>query len=270
MKVKEYMQFVKRLDIKKVRILLSIVALIGVGAGVQLLVNYAFRDESKMLHAFAAADAKVVESKLTLVGNFGEKYMTAEDKNNMIDYVTKSLNITDTLQKEEVRGASTTTVMAQRQNKKAHAEIELVSVDSKKKDSSKKTNQYLYVTVALFGDASKILEYKGLVEKAYEELGIKEVNSSVMLQGTYDKELTTTEKNAIVDKMLNDLQAKVVRENRTSNSGNAYTVYAYTPVIDDYISVEQKRINLNVVFTHDASDKTTTLYVATPILNTDY
>lgn len=266
MNVLEHMEVLKKPNMKRVRILLYIIVLVWIGVAVQMAVNYAFRDEEKMLHAFAGADAKVVESRLTLVGNFGEKYMTVQDKESMIDFITRKLNITDTLEKEEVKGTSTTSMVARKESQKANAQIELISIDSQTADSAKTTTHYLYVTMELYDDISKILEYKNLIDGAYEELGIQDADASITLQGTYDRELTTEEKDAIADKMMADLQARVVKENR----GNAYTIYAYTPVIDDYINVEEKRINLNVVFTYNKSDNITTLYVATPILNTDY
>lgn len=270
MKRVELSELKNKIDKKKLRIVLYIIVLAWIGVAVQLVVNYAFRDEEKMLHAFAGADSKVVESKLTLVANFGEKYMTSDDKRNMIDFVAGKLNIADTLEKEEVKGTSTTSMVAQKESQNAHAQIELISIDSKEPEQGKKTNQYLYVTVELYDDATKILQYKNLVDDAYEELGVEDTDAAITLQGTYEKELSNEEKDTISNKMLEDLQAKVVRENRQSGTGNAYTIYAYTPVIDDYINVEEERVNLNVVFTYNKSDNITTLYVATPILNTDY
>ncbi len=256
--------------LKKARILLYVILLAWVGVGVQMIVNYAYHDESKIINAFSGAEPKVVQSKLTLVGKFGDKYMTTTDKNNMIDYITGKLNIENSLDKEEVDGSTTTAVVAKKEGTNANAEIEVISIDSKEEGSAKKTNQYVYTTIELYEDISRILEYKKIVDDTYDDLGLKEKDASVMLQGTYDKKLLLDEKNAIADEMLEKLQAKIVKENRTEEKGSVYTIYAYTPLIEDYITVNNSRVNVNIVYTYDESDDITTLYVATPILNTDY
>ncbi len=256
--------------LKKARILLYVILLAWVGVGVQMIVNYAYHDESKIINAFSEAEPKVVQSKLTLVGKFGDKYMTTTDKNNMIDYITGKLNIENSLDKEEVDGSTTTAVVAKKEGTNANAEIEVISIDSKEEGSAKKTNQYVYTTIELYEDISRILEYKKIVDDTYDDLGLKEKDASVMLQGTYDKKLLLDEKNAIADEMLEKLQAKIVKENRTEEKGSVYTIYAYTPLIEDYITVNNSRVNVNIVYTYDESDDITTLYVATPILNTDY
>lgn len=259
-----------RKKMKKAKVLLYIVVLAWVGVGVQMLVNYAYHDESKMLHAFAGADANVVESKLTLVGNFGEKYMTAEDKKNMIDYITGKLNIERSLDKQEVDGSTTTAVVAKKEGKNANAEIQVISIASKEQGSAKKTDQYIYTTIELYDDVSKVLEYKNIVDAAYDEIGLKDVDASITLQGTYDRKIELEERNKIADGLLENLQAKIVKENRTEEANKVYTVYAYTPLISDYITVNNSRVNLNIVYTYDEKDDITTLYLATPILNTDY
>ncbi|MDO5294354.1 MAG: YwmB family TATA-box binding protein [bacterium] len=261
---------VNRQAMKKVKIGLYIVALVWVGVGVQMIVNYAYRDEGKMLHAFAEAEANVVQSKLTIVGNYGDKFMTTSDKKNMIDYITGKLNIEESLDKKEVNGETTTSVIAQKQGRNANAEVELISIDSKEQNSAKKTNQYVYVTIELYNDISKVIEYKNAVNAAYEEMGISDVDASITLQGTYDRAVELEERNKITDQLLEQLQAKIVKENRTDQSNSAYTVYAYTPLINDYIMVNDSRVNLNIVYTYDKDEDITTLYVATPILNTDY
>ncbi|MDO5519192.1 MAG: YwmB family TATA-box binding protein [bacterium] len=260
----------KKQSIKKLKAVLYIALLVCVGVGVQMVVNYAYRDEGKMIDAFAGTDANVVQSKLTIVGNYGEKYMTTADKKNMIDYITAKLNIEESLDKKEVNGETTTSVIAQKQGRNANAEVELISIDSKEENSAKKTNQYVYVNIELYNDISKAIEYKNAVNTAYKEMGISDMNASITLQGTYDRSIPLEERNRIADQLLEKLQAKTVKENRTDRTNSSYTIYAYTPLIDDYITVNGSRVNLNIVYTYDKGEDITTLYVATPILNTDY
>ena len=53
-------------------------------------------------------------------------------------------------------------------------------------------------------------------------------------------------------------------------NGGISTVYAYTPCITDKVQVEQKDINMNLIFNYNEENDKTYFYIASPILNEDY
>lgn len=257
------------LKIKKLVYIQSVLYGLGILAvvvAVQMVVNRSFQNEGKMVDAFAGANAKVVKSELQIVGSFGNKYMTKEDKEELIDYLSGKLGIEGKVDKKIAEGSKTTSITANVPGDTSNTSIESISVDYSNNNVTE-TTQYIYVTITIYKDINSILHYKNIVEKAYQEMGLRDTNTSLTFEGEYNQMLSLEEKNQITNAILMTLQGKVVRDNR---SDQMYTVYAYTPMVEDYISVENKRVNVNIAFSYDETEKKTMLYMASPVINTDY
>lgn len=264
LKIKENtLKIKKRVYITSVLYGLGILAVV---IAVQMVVNRSFQNEGKMVDAFAGADSKVVKSELQIVGSFGNKYMTKEDKEELIDYLSGKLGIEGKVDKKIAEGSKTTSITANVPGDTSNTSIESISVDYSNNNVTE-TTQYIYVTITIYKDINSILHYKNIVEKAYQEMGLRNTNTSLTFEGEYNQMLSLEEKNQITNAILMTLQGKVVRDNR---SDQMYTVYAYTPMVEDYISVENKRVNVNIAFSYDETEKKTMLYMASPVINTDY
>lgn len=252
---------------KRIRGIIYGAGLAAIVIAVQVFVNYAYRDEHRMESAFIKSNATAVQSKLQVVGDIGVKYMTEKDKEELIDYVSSKLGIVTASKKETVEGDKTVSVVARTQGETANTSIECISVQAENSLKIEETNQYLYVTIGIKGEVSSILEYKDMVEQALEEVGTTAIDTSVVFEGVYDSVLRLSEKNKITDQIIQDMQAKVVNESRRDEM---YTVYCYTPLIENSIDSNGSRINLNIAFSTDEGENKTTIYLATPILNEDY
>lgn len=242
-------------------------AVIAVVFIVQIAINYSFQDEKKMVDAFSGAQSDVVKSQLQVVGNYGNKYMTQEDKEQMIDYVSGKLGIAGKLEKKVVQGNKTTSITANITGEKSNTTIESISVEYEMDNEVIETSQYIYVTIEIYEEVNSILYYKNIIEDTFRQMDLDSVDTSISFQGEYKQMLTLKEKNEITDEILSVLQGKVVKDNR---SDTMFTVYAYTPMIDEYISVDKNRVNVNVAFSYDEEAKRTMLYMASPVISFDY
>ncbi len=252
---------------EKVKIGIYIIAVLTVAIVIQLAINHTFMDETKLIKAFEGTQATPVKGKLQVVGNFGDKYLTTEDKEKLIDYVSSQLGITDTLDKKVVKGNTTVSVTAKVEGKASTTDIEAISITSESKEKIMQTTQYLYITIDIFDQMSSVLGYKDIIEDTLDEAGLESVDSSILLTGVYQGKLSLLDKNNITDQILDTLEAEVVAENRTEG---IYTVYAYTPNISHYIEAEGSRVNLNIAFSYDENKEETSIYLASPVINEDY
>ena len=252
---------------QKVKVVLYIAAVMTVVVVIQLAINHTFLDESKLVKAFEDTKATPVKGKLQVVGNFGDKYMTTEDKEKLIDYVSRQLGIKDTLEKKVVKGNTTISVTAKVEGKAATTDIEAISITSESKEKIQQTKQYVYVTIDIFEQMSSVLAYKDIIEDTLNKVGLESVDSTVLLTGVYQGKLSLLEKNSVTDQILDTLQAEVTAENRTES---IFTVYAYTPNISKSIEVEGDKVNLNIAFSYNEDKDETVVYLATPIINEDY
>lgn len=255
------------IDIQKVKVVLYGLAVMATIIGAQMFINYSFKDEHKMLEAFSNTKSQAIQSQLKVVGDFGNKYMTSDDKKKMIEFIGNQLGITEGIVYSETNGESTTCLTGTKNAENADTNIEVISVDYAREDGTIETKQYATVMLTIYKDTDSILPYKKKVENIFDQLQLSKYDTSITLQGAYDRQLTLEEKNEIANEMIGTLQGKVVTEHR---GDSLFTIYAYTPLVSEYIMSKGSRININVAFTYDEYNEKTVIYVASPILNTDY
>lgn len=89
----------------------------------------------------------------------------------------------------------------------------------------------------------------------------------VLLEDSFQGNLSLKEKKQITQTMMKRFSADVAKSIETKE---LFTVYAYTELIDEWITVENQKINLNLLFTYNEGTDETTLIIAAPIYNQDY
>ena len=129
--------------------------------------------------------------------------------------------------------------------------------------SPEDTKTYLYAKICLEQSLDMVLAYKTLLEKTLEELDCTEISTTIQLVGDYAGYPPVERRDEITEKILDALGAEVVYEYREQD---LYTVYGYTASLDNYITVEDKRINVHIAMSLNEDHYRTTLYLASPIL----
>lgn len=242
------------------------IVVVGVMIGLQVCITAVYRDEKKMIVAFTDSKASFKKSQITVVGNLGEKYFTKEDKENLIEFLGNEIGLKKDYNVETVKGDKTETVSVFKQGNNAKTEIELISVEEAKNQKTV-VNQYVYVNLTLYEDKNKILSYRNLIQDAMKKLDLGTVNSTIKIEGTYEGKLSHLDKNKIVDQMIDELQLTIINDHRGTD---LYTIYGYSSLMKDYITVEKNKVNVNIIFQYDEEQNETILYLATPVMNEDY
>jgi len=101
------------------------------------------------------------------------------------------------------------------------------------------------------------------LEKIFGGLKGCDISTTIQLVGEYSGYLTENRKDAVTERVLSALNAKVVYDYREDD---LYTVYAYTGALENYITVENKKINIHLAMSQDEENYKTILYLASPIL----
>ncbi len=122
---------------------------------------------------------------------------------------------------------------------------------------------YLCAEITLSGQNAVHVSYlrKELLRTA-EKIGLTEVSATLELCGVFNGEIPLSEKDALTDSLLSELYAQPVYENRQNNY---YTVYAYTGAVEDYITVERNKINVQVLIDYDRNKDCTEVVLASPL-----
>ena len=103
--------------------------------------------------------------------------------------------------------------------------------------------------------------------EALKDLQVVQVETTIQFLGAYEGDLPLERWDKIADSMIKELGGKVVYENRDKE---LYTVYAYSKMLPEYISVDQKKVNIQVAMRYEEDNNRTVVYLATPLLRGDW
>ena len=233
-------------------------------------------------------------------GKFGVCYLTQEEKERLVENIASALGITSSyglatvcedevnttvLSKESVNGSVTIKAITQEQQHTENTAEPAVTEPqvTENADSPAVTEpqvtgntngpagtqpqaQYVYVNITVYNNIDCAVSYRELVEGMFDAMGIQG-NVNMNLVGSLEGALNSTEKNELVDGLLDRLGAKVVAENRDSD---IFTIYAYSKGAGSYITIGGNKINMNIAIGYDEEQDRTKVYLASPINSLDY
>lgn len=253
---------------KRFQILLIAVALLGMAILAQFTIQHFVKQNIQISEAFM--DSGVVKSKssIEMAGQYTTKSLNEEQKREVIETVAKQIGLEvsedDLVWEKEGKVEE---VSVRRQSKAADTRIQLVSVNVNEEGEIPVIQNYVMVRMEVYDQVDSIMNYKKLIQKAFNKLEMSGESSYVQFTGTYPGLLTLDSKNEITNQMIGSLNGHVTYENRADD---LYTVYAYSGGISEYISVGKSKVNIQVAMNYDEGTNETRVYLATPIMNGSY
>lgn len=221
--------------------------------------------ESTLLKAFNHSGAKVINSEIYFwarldnkFGDFEEIKLLASDLAETLNIVnsdsfTNKTTISDLIQKVEMNGVV--------------SDNRVVSINgqvSKKADSEDER----FISVSINEDLPNpaLEELRRNVVKVFKKYNINpKINSCIV--GNYDGKLDRNQLNDIGVKIFKGAQAKKVEGIKDSR---LISVSAYSPYIEDSINVNGKKVNLNLAIRYNSFENKTYIWLATPVITTEY
>lgn len=122
---------------------------------------------------------------------------------------------------------------------------------------------YLCAEIAVFNrESEEVGEVRERLLRAAKNMKLCEINTTMELCGIYPGEIPLAQKDELTDRLLRELYATPVYENRENKQ---YTVYAYTGAVKEYIVAEKKKVNVQVAIYYDKATQKTEVILATPL-----
>lgn len=252
---------------KKLKLTLYIAVILWAGVITQIFVNYMFQGNDKIIEAFSSTDTEFYESRIEIVADYGDKYLSEADKKDLIEHIALSIGLNSDYEMTYKRKENSIETIARKKSKNADTTIALISTEDSIDDNVKEVHQYIVANLVIANDINSVLPYKKRIEEVMKKLEVTDYKTTLKFSGTREGEQSSKEKEKITGALLKHLQAKVVKK---VDSEGVYSVYAYTGLIGQYITVERKRININIAMSYDEKNNVTTIHLATPIMNEDY
>lgn len=257
----------KKIKFTKGRLLWILIAAAWLFVFLKLLAGAVFEKNTSLVAAFSVTNPQEISATVEVAACYPGETLTEKEKKKLLQEIADAIGlrldmepeVTETEQRQEIRFYKDALA--------ADTELKLICLTMSDSDDAGgeevQTKNYLYAGIQLSQSLETVLTYKKLLEGAMEDLACTEISTTIQLIGDYAGYLTLERRNEITEEILDALGAEVVYEYREHE---LYTVYAYTASLDNYITVENKKINVHIAMSQNEDRYRTILYLASPIL----
>lgn len=222
--------------------------------------------EAEVIQAFSSMSMMQENSKIQSYGKFSGDYLTVEEQKLLLKTMAEALGIVDNYTLEENSDQYGRKVTLFLDGAKADTKLEFITEEKDEAEAhSMEVNQYLKTELQIEDSIESAFYYDDTVKmimNRYSETPQTVIN----INGQYQGELGTEQKDIIAMELLEKLKAEVVVEHRE----DTYVVYAYTPLIEEYKKVGEDKINLTIAIIYNEEQDKTEVLLATPLLNEDF
>jgi len=145
------------------------------------------------------------------------------------------------------------------------SEIINASVCFNKEKANPETG-YVYISVTGNTDGRELYETRQDLLEIFKKYGIN-VRTNSCITGKFDGKLDKLEFTRVSKDMFEKISAKKVEG---IEDGNLISVSAYSPSIDDYISINGNKVNLNLAIRYNEREDRTYIWIGTPVITSEY
>lgn len=221
--------------------------------------------ENTLSNSFKYTGAKVVSSEVYFWGRLEKQYNSIDDVKPITDDLLKSLEVlenssfskesldNDQLHKTEIKGVT-------KDNRFLEIKVQF------DKNNVNLEDPYVSVKVTEDLSSSKLEETKKTVMDVLNRYKIKGRTNSCII-GSYEGKLDYAGMDEISKQIFKGIDADRVEGIK---DGNLISVSAYSPNIEEYIKVNGKKVNLNLAIRYNSYENKTYLWLATPVITTEY
>jgi hypothetical protein len=250
-------------SMKRTKITLYIATVLWVAVATQMVVNRVFQEDFKITEAFVKTDTQEMQSSIEVVAEYKTGFLSEEDKENLIydlaDAIGLEVNEEITIWEDDTR----TEYFFYKKAKQASSEIKIVSLEQEEQQVTN-LKHFIIVRLSILQGIQSIDKYKSVLEEALEVIGVESKQFTLKFEGNREGNLSTVQKHEVAALLVNELQGKIALE---YDEGDLFTVYAYTGMLNEYVTTMGNKINVQIAITYNELTNKTKIALATPILN---
>lgn len=258
----------KKINFTKWRLLWILIAAAWLFVFLKLLVGAIFEKNTSLVAAFSVTNPQEISASVEVTAKYPLGDLSDKNKLLVLDEVADAIGLTLDAEPEMTESETRQEIVFFKDALAADTEVKVITLY---KDNIIGTGEpetaasvtYIYAKISLNQSLDTVLAYKTLLEETLEDLSCTEISTTIQLVGDYAGYLPLERRNEITEDILDALGAKVVYEYREHE---LYTVYAYTAGLDNYITVDNKKINVHIAMSQNEEHYRTVLYLASPIL----
>ncbi len=219
--------------------------------------------ESTLLKAFTDSGAEIVSSELTFSGNGVHKLETTAELKKFYIAISEAMGANKPITPVSIDNESFRGIELDNANGKYCNYTLKIEWSKEKADFNR-----CYVTLYILDSsaAPKLTDIKARVQVIFSEFGIKP-GVNTCLTGNFPGRLDSNKMNAICSEIFEKTSARKVSGIRENN---LISVSAYSRSLKDTVVVDGKDVNLNFAARYNSYENKTYIWLATPLITTEY
>jgi len=245
------------------KVWISCLFLLWLLAGMQLVRGKQYEEDKVITEVFAEVGEEEQSSIVEYYGVYKNDFLKLEERELFLYQIAEELGITDDLRITRKYGDTKDETRLVKETSQAATTLRFITV---KKTTEMPAKQYMIVNIEMKSTPENAIGYRKKLDSILSPYSANS-RSSANIIGSYPGKLTLEERNSIADKMLEQLGANIVSENRDMR---LYTIYAYTPYFSEYELQDGQAVNINIAMYYSESNDETRVYAAIPIVGLDY
>lgn len=267
-KTNSFIRHIKKIrNSKKSRMTIYVLGVLWIAVIMQVAVNSFMLPKSSLLEAFVNTNSEVSSFELEMFAEYGTDFLSEEDRKGLALFIANEIGLKPDKDVEVVRNGNETESYIEKISKNAETLIKVISLEQKSESGNVELKHYLIVKLKLYHNLDSILNYRSLINNTFEELGANKIETTMQLASTYKGKLNLESMNLIADNMIRNLNGKIAYANREEH---LFTVYAYSGLLDEYVTSLNTKINIHVVINYDEVKDVSNVYLGTPVINDGY
>ena len=249
------MRFSWKPNLKQKKMVGGLAVVLVLAVAFRVVTERAFFAQASIEGAFSILTPEQSEGTVTLTGRYlPPPYGFSEEK--LLKHFADKIGLAVDGEIREVQYTGRTEYVYEKEAAEAHSVVKVVYL-------TEEEAYYLCTQITLTGkNATGVSAFQKSLKGVANELSLKEIATTLELCGSYTGELPLATKDAFADRLLQELYAQPVYENRENAN---YTVYAYTGAVEEYLVVEKQKINVQVAIYYDRVTDCTEVVLASPI-----
>lgn len=243
---------------------ISFLILVWSIVAIQIFVNDRQRErlEKGVATAFSVTEDSVLRETIRGYGKFGDVDLTTANKKKMLENLALKLGITDGYSYSAATGEDYTKTILTKKGANATTVLQMVSLKQEEREAA----QYIVLQIETEQKVTSAISLFKKVKRLYKEIGM-EPQVSLEIETEQEGNAVTTQPEGVVGEFLTGIKGKQV--DAISENGIC-TVYGYTKLEDDYLVLNGKKVNVQIVMSYDETKDKTYVKVGMPIVNSSY
>lgn len=241
-----------------------VILLIWSAIFVQLFINSSINRESVMVNeVMSNASESLSVGEVKAYAYYGDSHLEEEKQESIVRNIASKLGIVSDYEIVKAIDDNQSIISLKKDGLQGETCIRIIST---RKDDGVDSN-YITVEIRLKANNSEMVhQLKKDVVKVYEKLGMS-ANTNIYLCCQKKGKMTTEEINNEIDKFMEDMSAKEVK-NVTFD--DTVCVYGYSKNIDEYVCQEDNKVNVNIAFSYDEKEDVTYVHRAIPFIDKSF